>query len=126
MHHQRPLAMPSTLSADWAFPTSGLIACASCKTRMISPTGVSLYWTVDDATQRADAIFSRKNEAPKMCDVYNNATVTLSAAASLGTTGGLYPKPEVRKPRQEVVEISAPAPDGKSSTVIYARGRAVD
>jgi len=66
-----------------------------------------------------------QREAPRMSTVYNSATVTLSAASSSDMAGGLFPNRAGRAPRQRVVEIAAPAPNG-STTTVYARGRKID
>lgn len=62
-----------------------------------------------------------------MSSVYNGATVTLSAASSLDTRGGLFPDPAVRAERQRVVEIPGPSASSPSAAIaIFARGRQLD
>ncbi|KAK1828054.1 heterokaryon incompatibility protein-domain-containing protein [Podospora conica] len=77
--------------------------------------------------QDKDDLQDWKREAPKMSSVYNGATVTLSAASSMDTRGGLFPDPSLRAKRQRIVEIPVPGISSPSSTTtIFARGRQLD
>ncbi|KAK0657957.1 heterokaryon incompatibility protein-domain-containing protein, partial [Cercophora newfieldiana] len=53
--------------------------------------------------QDKDDLSDWEREAPKMSSVYNSATVTLSAASSSDTSGGLFPSQGIREPRQRIV-----------------------
>jgi hypothetical protein len=57
-----------------------------------------------------------------MSDVYNNATVTLSADSSLNSSEGLFPSVADREPKVKRYEIASKAPDDQPS-VIYVRRR---
>jgi hypothetical protein len=61
-------------------------------------------------------------ENSRMGDLYNNATVTICAAASASTENGLFVKPDDRIQVNKSIELSCSSPDGKSGT-IYARIR---
>jgi hypothetical protein len=56
-------------------------------------------------------------EAPKMSAVYNRATVTISAASSPNTAGGLFPRQEDRKEKNKVVAVATPGADGAGGRV---------
>jgi hypothetical protein len=72
--------------------------------------------------QDKDDLSDWENEAPKMSDIYNSATVTISAASSVSTSGGLFPKIEDRRNRNEKIVLQITGPNGCSES-IHVRSR---
>jgi len=66
-----------------------------------------------------------ESEAPKMSSVYNSATVTLSAASSTDTKGGLFPDEKEREAKAKTARLQCVAPNGNPEFV-YVRARDVN
>jgi len=63
-----------------------------------------------------------KSEAPKMSSVYNSATITISAASSIDTKGGLFPDEREREAKTKTTKLQCSAPSGDLEFV-YVRAR---
>ena len=75
--------------------------------------------------QDKDDLSDWEKEAPKMSDIYNSATITISAASSVNTSGGLFPKIEDRRSRNEKIVLQITGPNGCSEP-IHVRSRHKD
>ncbi|CAM1503337.1 Fc.00g081130.m01.CDS01 [Cosmosporella sp. VM-42] len=73
--------------------------------------------------QDKDDLSDWKMEAPKMSAVYNSATVTISAASSVDTAGGLFPRKEDRKSRNDNFEVRIPRSSTESTNSVFVRER---
>jgi len=72
--------------------------------------------------QDKDDVSDWQEEATRMSEVYNSATVTISAAASLGSADGLFTAAEERQSRNKTVKLSCPGNNGHQEFV-YVRAR---
>jgi hypothetical protein len=72
--------------------------------------------------QDKDDLSDWEKEALKMGDIYNSATVTISAASAINTAGGLFPKVEDRQSRNKTLELACTGPSG-SQEFVYVRAR---
>jgi hypothetical protein len=72
--------------------------------------------------QEGDGGEDWNKEAPKMSEVYNNATLTISAGVSKSSATGLFPSREDRNSTQKVVTIHEP----ESDSTVFARFRRGD
>jgi len=88
--------------------------------------GIQYLW-IDSLCilQDRDDLSDWEAEAPKMSDIYNSATVTISAASSTDTSGGLFPDAADRKEKHRAIELSSLSPSGEPE-VVHVRVRTID
>ncbi len=116
----------TTTSATLKERTKGLSFGPSSKTfgEAVSFTrrlGIPYLW-IDSLCIIQDSKEDWAKEAVQMSHVYNNATVTLSAASGIDSSSGLYPDPHDREEMNRVVEIPCQDREG-GAAVAYARLR---
>lgn len=85
--------------------------------------GIPYLW-IDSLCILQDSREDWDSEAAKMCDVYNNATVTISADSALNTSEGLFPASKRRALGNTVYEIPGLTAHGQPT--IYIRERSGD
>ncbi|KAM7206115.1 Heterokaryon incompatibility protein (HET) domain containing protein [Naviculisporaceae sp. PSN 640] len=83
--------------------------------------GIPYLW-IDSLCIIQDSNEDWAAEAARMSQVYNSATVTISAASATDSSSGLFPQQDERRTRNISVEIPCRGPDG-TMTGAYARFR---
>ncbi|OAL19364.1 hypothetical protein AYO22_09908 [Fonsecaea multimorphosa] len=86
--------------------------------------GIPYLW-IDSLCILQDDHSDWEKESPLMGSVYNSATITLSAASSINTAGGLFPRGEDRLSRNKTLKLACAGPSGNQEFV-HVRARHKD
>ncbi len=78
--------------------------------------GLRYLW-IDSLCIVQDSKEDWESEAAKMCEVYNNATVTIAADSAKDTSEGLFPATKERSRSNQVHEISVVGSEGQPNTI---------